>query len=213
MNQNEEFILMILNCKKYRHKALDQKNSWLNSLQKICPIQYYHIIGDPAINVEYVFDDEEKILYVNAKDDYISLPQKVIIAQKALYERFHFNYLFKTDDDQTLVDITIIPKLIHMLKSSSKIKTHYGGQFVNIKHDMYSTYSTYHPELSKNLMKKCIYATGRFYFLSAEAVADLLTKQSYFLQEQIEDYSVGYYLSPKYKVNAFNFNSSNYFYG
>ena len=41
---------------------------------------------------------------VNTKDDYISLPSKVIAAFGAIRQTFKFKYVFKTDDDQDLIN-------------------------------------------------------------------------------------------------------------
>ena len=40
----KDFILLILNCYKYREKAIKQKNTWLNKINK--NIIYFHILGD-----------------------------------------------------------------------------------------------------------------------------------------------------------------------
>ena len=64
---DQTFILLILNCKKYRSKAEIQKKYWLNNLNT--NIRYFHIIGDEkkcGAN-DYLFDNENNILYVNTQ--------------------------------------------------------------------------------------------------------------------------------------------------
>ena len=98
----QDFIMLIMNCVKYEKKALFQKRTWL----KLIPpyLRYYHVIGDEKMETTYRFDEEKRILWVKTPDDYTSLPNKVITAYRAVNETFQFKYLFKTDDDQILVN-------------------------------------------------------------------------------------------------------------
>ena len=96
-SNTHDFILLIFNCKKYRHKALKQKETWLNNFDLM---PYFHVIGDPEIEYEYMFDHLEKVLYVKVLDDYNSLPKKVIAAYNAIHHEYVFKYIFKTDDYQ-----------------------------------------------------------------------------------------------------------------
>jgi hypothetical protein len=212
--ESHDFVFMILNCYKYRSKAVAQINGWLSKIQTIYPIPYYHILGNPTLSTPYVFNDEEHILYVKTKDDYPSLPHKVIAAQRAIYERYNFKYLFKTDDDQVLRFPIFIKQITDalLISSTQENKFHYGGKIVSLKYNSRSSYHLFHPELSPNIvLKKGIYATGRFYFLSREAVEDLLQKEQEISKEEIEDYSIGQYLSPCYKENSLQFETGIYF--
>lgn len=72
-----------------------------------------------------------------------------------------------------------LPGIIYKLTSE---KFHYGGHIVNICNDHISKYYIEHDCLPRNiLMKKGIYCNGRFYFLSKESIADLLTKKKSFI--------------------------------
>ena len=104
---SNDFILLILNCEKYKYKAEKQKETWLKYLPD--NLLYFHVIGKKIENInennsenEYEIDDENKVLYVNTKDDYNSLPDKVITAYKIINKLYKFKYIFKTDDDQML---------------------------------------------------------------------------------------------------------------
>lgn len=97
----QEFILLIMNCKKYAKKAKFQKMTWLKSIPS--SLLYYHVIGDENLERDFYFDDQERILWVKTLDDYNSLPKKVIAAYNAVNETLNFKYIFKTDDDQILV--------------------------------------------------------------------------------------------------------------
>jgi len=128
---------------------------------------------------EYEIDEENKVLYVNTNDDYNSSPDKVITAYKIINKLYNFKYIFKTDDDQMLKNnnffATIIKQLIN--KETQKMKSHYGGFIIDVKQDYYSKYYMIHEELPKNLVvKRTKYCSGRFYFLSEEAIKDLIEK-------------------------------------
>jgi len=202
-----DFILMILNCKAYKHKSNLQKETWLKKLPSSLP--YYHVIGEPDLPTDFEFNENDRILYVKTPDDYNSLPKKVICAYEALYKTYEFKYIFKTDDDQQLVNDHFLPGIIYKLTSE---KFHYGGHIVNICNDHISKYYIEHDCLPRNiLMKKGIYCNGRFYFLSKESIADLLTKKEKFYTEYFEDYAVGYYLNSNLKSSILSINNYEFF--
>jgi hypothetical protein len=159
----QEYIMLIMNCKKYMKKALFQKRTWLPLIPSY--LKYYHVIGDENLETKYKFDNENRILWVKVEDDYNSLPNKVIASYKAVSETFNFQYLFKTDDDQILVNnkfFDIITKLIE----SKTPKTHYGGYIVDVAKPYLSQYHKLHPELPSYLpIFQTKYCSGRFYFL------------------------------------------------
>lgn len=193
--KRQDFILLIMNCEKYRYKAQLQKDGWLKHLpQKLI---YYHVLGNEDLDTEYKFDEENRVLYVKTKDDYNSLPYKVISAYSAVNSEFDYKYIFKTDDDQHLKEIGMLAQLMNYIS----VKTpNYGGKLITIAKDHISEYYHFHPELPKNVVvRKCNYCNGRFYILSKIAVEDLLTKREYFKTEYFEDYAVGYYLNDDIK--------------
>ena len=92
----QDFIFLIMNCTKYRSKALFQKNTWLKQLPSF--IKYYHVVGDLKLQTTHRFyDKDDNILVVNCEDDYINLPKKVIRAYHAIHETFDYKYIFKSD--------------------------------------------------------------------------------------------------------------------
>jgi len=205
----QEFILLIMNCYAYRHKAQFQKKTWLKNLPS--QIKYYHVIGNPNLETQYVFDDEENILTVKTNDDYVSLPKKVISAYRATFERYDFSYIFKTDDDQFNTTNKFFIKLMETLTNKNNI-IHYGGSLINVKTPHYSSYNQIHPELPKGLIiKACRYSSGRFYFLSNNAVIDLLKKQNNINDEYFEDYAIGFHLDMKLKEFMLNILTETYF--
>ena len=205
--KKSNFILMILNCNAYKHKSNLQKETWLKTIPSSLP--YYHVIGNIDLSTNFVFNEEERILYVKTPDDYNSLPQKVICAYEAFYKTYDFKYIFKTDDDQELVNDYFLPTIMQTLLFK---KFHYGGRIVNIQEDHISKYYIEHDCLPRNiLMKKGYYCNGRFYFLSRESIMDLLTKKEYFYKEYFEDYAVGYYLNSNLKESILPIKNGNYF--
>jgi len=203
-----------MNCYKYASKAEQQKNTWLKSLPP--DIVYYHVLGVPELESEFVFLEEERKLIVRIGDDYNSLPKKVIAAYNAVFQTFEFKYIFKTDDDQDLVEPKFLSTLIHLLLTSDKpgSKRHYGGHVVNVPQSYLSEYHKIHPELPEYLpVYATKYCSGRFYFLSYEAIGYLIKQREKIEQEYLEDYAIGLNLHNYFKENILNLKTENYFQG
>jgi Galactosyltransferase len=205
-----DFVMIILNCKKYKEKALHQKNTWLKEVDiQIMP--YFHVIGDPYMKTDYVFDYEDHVLYVKTEDDYISLPKKVIAAYAAINKEYVFKYIFKTDDDQMVSNVCFFKTLKSVLLNKTP-RVHYAGNVVTINQSHYSEYYREHPELPKNVpVYVTKYCSGRFYALSDLAVQQLLTKTKKISKEYFEDYAIGYHLDPIIKKTMLHINTGTYF--
>jgi hypothetical protein len=206
---DQEFIMLIMNCKKYAKKALFQKMTWL----KLIPpyLKYYHVIGDENLETDYKFDNENNLLWVKVADDYNSLPKKVIAAYSAVQHVFNFKYLFKTDDDQILVNNRFFDMLCGLINAKKPVP-HYGGYIVDVKQPYLSEYHRIHPELPKRLpLYVTKYCSGRFYFLSSEAILYLLSKRENIESEYLEDYAIGFNLSPKFKLDMLSMATNKYF--
>jgi hypothetical protein len=211
---DQKYILLILNCYKYKYKADRQIKTWLKKLDNNdSNIIYFHVIGDVEKcknnnNADYFFDFSNKILYTKTNDDYLSLPHKVITALEAVNHTYNYDYIFKTDDDQELVDDGFFNKMMTTLSTK---KYNYGGRLLNVN-DHYSTYYTVHSELPKKLLlRRTSYCSGRFYFLSEAAVIDLLDKKEHIKEHVIEDHAIGYYMDDHLKKNALHFFSDRFF--
>lgn len=207
-HKNTDFILLIFNCEKYRYKAQKQKETWLNNFTTM---PFYHVLGNPELTKDYLFNDETNTLFIKVEDDYNSLPKKVIKAYEAINKEFIYKYIFKTDDDQNLIKpyfLDIIKKLVN-----SKIpKIHYGGFVINVDRPYLSQYSNIHPELPKNLpVLQTQYCSGRFYLLSDLAIQHLISKKNQICKEYLEDYAIGLNLDPILKKNMLNIQTNNYF--
>lgn len=203
-----DFILLIINCEKYRHKALKQKETWLHNITNI---PYYHVIGNTELTKDYIFNDSENILYVKVPDDYISLPKKVIAAYEAIQKEFSFKYIFKTDDDQNLIQIKFL-SIIKNLLLTKLPKIHYGGEVINVDKPYLSLYYKLHPELPTYLpVLQTQYCSGRFYILSDLAVQYLISKKKSICNEYLEDYAIGFHLDPILKNNILNLETNKYF--
>ena len=206
--ENHKFILLIMNCKRYNYKAFFQKQTWLKRLPDIT---YFHVIGDEHLETEYMFSKDDKILFVKTKDDYNSLPDKVISAYNAMYNTYNFEYIFKTDDDQELTNTNYLNTIYNCLVASQP-KIHYGGRIVDVKTPHISQYYILHPELPHNLnIKPGKYCSGRFYFLSRNAISNLIANADVFKNEYLEDYAVGLYLGDQYKEHILNLQTDRVF--
>jgi len=203
----QEYIMLIMNCKKYIKKAKYQKMTWLPNIPSY--LKYYHVIGDTDLDADYKFDNENQILWIKVEDDYNSLPKKVIRAYEAVNKTFDYKYLFKTDDDQILVNV----KFLDIVKGlTNKNKIHYGGFIVDVKQNYLSQYHKIHPELPNYLpILQTKYCSGRFYFLSKQSIQNLISKKISIEKEYLEDYAIGYNLDQYYKLNMINLETNKYF--
>ncbi len=205
----QEFIMLIMNCKKYAKKATFQKMTWLPTIPFY--LKYYHVIGDETLETEFKFDDENCILWLKVADDYNSLPKKVIKAYEVIYDTFQFKYMFKTDDDQILVK----PDFFDILKSLITTivpPPHYGGYIVDVKQPYLSQYNRIHPELPNHLpLYVTKYCSGRFYFLSRSAISSLINKKDKIVTEYLEDYAIGLNLDAVFKMNILLLATNKYF--
>jgi len=205
----QEFILLIMNCKKYYKKAKFQKMTWLKQVPSY--LKFYHVIGDDTLETEFSFDDEPQILWVKTGDDYNSLPNKVITAYNAVYQTYDFKYIFKTDDDQILVKPQFFDIVCGLINKTLP-KLHYGGYIVDVPKAYLSQYHKIHPELPSHLpILQGKYCSGRFYFLSKSAISNLISKRENIIKEFLEDYAIGYNLDFYFKSNMLSLATNNFF--
>lgn len=202
-------LFLILNCKKYRPKALVQKRTWLTQLPR--DIVYYHVIGDLDLPSSFYLDEKERILYVKTADDYVSLPKKTIAALAAADACFDYEYIYKSDDDQNVLNMKFFDMVRSFLEKAPR-PIHYGGQVIDVKTPHVSQYYKVHTELPHNLVIQPLqYCSGRFYLLSKEAVGHLLKKKEAFDNEYFEDYAVGKYLDQDFKTDVLNLKMEMFF--
>jgi Galactosyltransferase len=210
---DQDYILLIFNCVKYRFKALKQKDTWIPDLLK--NILYFHVIGVPQLTNDFEFDISENLLYIKVEDDYNSLPKKVITAYSAINKTYNFKYIFKTDDDQQVTNIKFFHIVINLLNkkyTDNESRIHYGGHIVDVKQAYKSEYYRIHDELPKDLIVNVTrYCSGRFYFLSNDAVRQLIQKNDEISGEYLEDYAIGYNLQDIYKNNMLLLDTNKYF--
>jgi len=206
MKITQDYVLMILNCEKYKYKALHQKKTWLKEID----LMYFHVIGDESMEKEFDFDFIENILKVKCPDDYISLPQKSYMALKAIHKKFNYKFVFKTDDDQNLTNPKFLNVVMNILNTKEDI--HYGGKIINVPKSYLSQYHKIHPELPEFIpIHQTKYCTGRFYFLSQDAILYLLKQQCNIYKEYLEDYAIGFHLHSQYKINILLLDTEKYF--
>ena len=205
----QEYILLIMNCKKYKKKAKFQKMTWLKTIPSY--LKYYHVIGNDMLETDFEFDNVNNILWIKVADDYNSLPKKVIKAYQTIYNTFQFKYIFKTDDDQILINMKFFDTIKNLIQSMIP-QTHYGGHIVNVDKPYLSQYNKIHPELPENLpLYVTKYCSGRFYFLSKSAVSNLINKKNSIENEYLEDYAIGFYMEKHFKNNILHISTNKFF--
>jgi hypothetical protein len=197
-----------MNCKKYRNKAKKQKETWLKNLPK--EIIYFHVIGEPEIQEEYIISEENNLLVIKTEDTYESLPKKVIMSFEIINKLYDYTYIFKTDDDQMYVEsYNFFELLIEKLNNNC---FHYGGKVTDIKTPTLCKYFLYHPELPRDIiLRPTQYCNGRFYFLSKECIINLIEEKENIKKEYIEDYAIGQFIPHKYKMIICYIDNDKYF--
>ena len=205
----QDYLLLIMNCVKYRKKALVQKSDLLQRIPSY--LKYYHVIGNEKMEKDFLIDEEERIIWVKAKDDYNSLPSKVIAAFSAIQQTHTFKYIFKSDDSVLLQNDKFFDTIIGVITRMVP-KVHYGGKIVNVEIPYMSKYYLLHPELPKDMIiQSTKYCTGSLYFLSSEAVSNLISKRESVCREYLEDYAVGLNLHPFFKKIMLPISTDKYF--
>lgn len=205
----QDYLLLIMNCVKYRKKALVQKSDWLQRIPSY--LKYYHVIGNENMETDFLIDEDGRIIWVKAKDDYNSLPSKVIAAFSAIQQTHIFKYIFKSDDSVLLQNDKFFDTIIGVITRMTP-KVHYGGKIVNVEIPYMSKYYLLHPELPKDMIiQSTKYCTGSLYFLSSEAVTNLLSKRESVCKEYLEDYAVGLNLHPFFKKIMLPISTDKYF--
>ena len=187
-----KYLLLILNCRKYSEKRKRQLEGWLKEF----PMEYYHVIGDESVD-KYKFDEDNRVLYVECKDDYMSLCHKTCMMVRAVYEsKPEIEYILKTDDDMDCC-MNRFDEIIGVMKGYD-----YGGFMINVPEGVYSKYHTLRDDVeNKDYIKLygCEYCNGRFYFLSRISM-ELIVGNEWIMKSSVyEDNAVGYVLS-KYKI-------------
>jgi glycosyl transferase family 25 len=197
-----KIVLLILNCQKYKYKADYQKITWLRYLPN--NITYYHIVGNPELESEYIIKDN--LITIKCPDDYCSLTKKIIIALDIINTNIEYDYIYKTDDDQILINNSLWIHLENVIGSCN-----YGGYVIRCQRHI-SKYNSIRTELPNNiLLEETLYCNGRFYFLSKNSVKNLLKKKFQIMERIIEDHTIGYFLDDDLKKKAYNFNNFLYF--
>lgn len=214
MSETQDYILLIFNCYKYRDKAQKQKETWITNLPS--NLLYFHVLGEPFLETDYQFLPKDNLLLVRVDDDYNSLPKKVIRAFLAIQSVYQFKYIFKTDDDQQVTNIKFFDTIISLLNKKwddPDSRIHYGGHIVNVQKTYLSQYYRIHAELPQDLLVKATkYCSGRFYFLSQDAIRFLVEEKKELVEaEFLEDYAIGYHLSDSYKTNLLALDTNKYF--
>lgn len=189
----QEYVMFILNCKKYFEKRKMQKKTWLNKIN----FNYFHVIGDPEIEKSYI-DYDQKIIYTKCEDNYESLPIKTYQSIKLICENFpDLKYIFKTDDD-IIIDDGFFEYVFDTLKNNPD--SEYFGYAIDIHKNKYSEYhiEKVEKESSKKpvlMMKKTTYASGKFYIIKKtmlDKILNFTNVDKYFESNMFEDYAVGY---------------------
>ena len=204
----QKYILLLLNCKKYSHKREFQIKNWLQSINE--NIKWFHVIADKSKCDEksHIFDYENNIIYTNTNDDYISLPHKVITAMNAITLTYDFEYIFKSVDDQILINNNFFNDLIENLE---KNKYDYGGHKLTVPNHL-SQYHLYNKEMPPNVyLQANTYCSGRFYFLSSRSIKNILINIVQICTHIVEDHTIALYLDDKYKNNIFHIETSDSF--
>lgn len=221
MTLKDDYVLVILSCKKYRKERREAQIPQFLTNQKVMNgMPYYHVEGNQQLftfkkhkNKQYVINEKERVIYTNTKDDYLSLAHKTIMAFKAVVENFNFKYILKTDDDQRLIAPNFFNELHgHLIK---KNPDYIGRIFL-----MSEKIEEYQPRVHKEdgfptgykVGDGLPFTNGRFYALSHRNVKDLVENKFDLIKEELsEDWAMAKYQNIDYRKNTLCFETMNIF--
>ena len=186
------FILLILNCKKYNYKRLRQKKDWLDSCLPD-EFRYFHIQGDPSLNMPYVIDFSDNLITVQCDDGYMSFPKKMALAFKCINETYNYDYVLKTDDDLKLIKKDFF---FTMQKYLQKNTIDYGGKTVIFKKPHRTWQHCTDTNQTSILLEKTTYCSGHFYFIKKNIIETVLARYFHEICKRIiEDHTFGCFIS------------------
>jgi hypothetical protein len=180
--QNTRYVLGVMTCKKYLHKADEQFNKYLQDIHKY-PIVYIKFIGDPTIDTEYIYDKDNNLLTLKCEDDYLNLPNKVYSFLKTIIKLFpDVTNIVKMDED-VIVDL---PKLFDLMERCKDRQ--YAGRYIGINSTTSGWLSqkkdvcTEFPELATTpvYLHAMQYCSGCIYFLNRSSVDIIINSPEYF---------------------------------
>ena len=207
MSFENDYILMVASCKKYlKERRIGQIEQFLKNPKIMQGIRYFHLEGDSnkfikTPELKYIIDEKNNIIYTNTKDDYLSLPHKIICGMKAIYENYNFKYIFKTDDDQRLLIDNIFYILDKQLKEK---KPDYFGKIMNFakREERWELHKDENYPKGYYVGDGLPMGNGRFYGLSYRNVKDLVrNKYDEIKKEMVEDCAIAKYQKIEYRTN------------
>jgi len=221
MTLKDDYVLIILSCKKYRKERREAQIPQFLTNQKVMNgMPYYHVEGNPQLftfkkhrKKQYIINEKERVIYTNTKDDYLSLAHKTIMAFKAVVENFDFKYILKTDDDQRLIAPSFFNDLRgHVIKETP--------DYVGRIFDMPEKIEEYQPVVHREdgfptgyvVGDGLPFTNGRFYALSRRNVKDLVENKFDLIKEELsEDWAMAKYQNIDYRKNTLCFETMNIF--
>ncbi len=186
----KQFLIGIMTCKQLLHKAEEQYQKYFQDISAY-PIVYLKFIGDPTIDREYIYDEDNKLLTLKCEDDYLNLPNKVFCFFKAVSKLFpNVTNVVKMDDD-VIVNLRNLYNLLVKHKDEA-----YAGRYVGINHSL-SMWLYQRKDLCENMpllgtvpvfLNSQEYCSGCIYILHRDSIKLLLKYPEYFPPFPKEDY-------------------------
>jgi GR25 family glycosyltransferase involved in LPS biosynthesis len=184
-----KYVLGVMTCKKNLPLSVRQYGRHFKGIETY-PFIYMRFIGDPELPTEWSYNEQEHLLTLRCKDDYLTLPYKVYLFVKAVKALFpNIQGIFKTDDDIT-IDIEKLYTLIEMHKNELYVgkhvvgKEHISGYLASKEHvtQMYPEFKTYGV-----WMPEADYCAGGGYYLNNK-VFDIVLKRTDLFRPFPENY-------------------------
>jgi hypothetical protein len=201
---NYKYVLGIMTCKQNLPLSVRQYERHFKGIQKY-PFIYMRFIGDPDLPTEWSYNEQEHLLTLRCKDDYLNLPYKMYLFVKAVKALFpHIQGIFKTDDDIT-IDIEKLYTLLEMYKNEAYFgkylvgKEHVSKYLVPKEHvtQTYPEFKTYGIRMPEG-----DYCAGGGYYLNNK-VFDIVLKRTDLFRPFPENYKE--YCNGKFFDNVYVF--------